>query len=172
MHPIPIRNVYYLLCYALGEWDAEAEADLEALEGMERVQDLFGHLLAAGVFRLVRRGVDQGYREFQREVVGVRGKLDLGTTIREVLLVRGRTSCRVEEFTPDVVHNQILLATLHRLMTVQGLDAEVRARVGLAADRLGGGGVSRVPLRAESSAGCSSTGTSGTTGFSCRSAGW
>lgn len=145
MSRIPIRNVYYLLCYALGEWDAEAEADVEALEGMERAQDLLGHLLAQGVFRLVRRGVDQGYEEFQREVAGVRGKLDLGTTVKEALLIRGRTACLVEEFTPDVVHNQVLLAALHRLSSVRGLDANVRAHVGLAADRLAG--VSLVPLR-------------------------
>jgi len=142
---IPIRNVYYLLCYALKAWDAEEDADLEALEGMEHVHDLLGHILADGVFRLVRRGVDQGYQEFQREIAGVRGKLDLGTTLKEGLLMRGRTACLVEEFTPDVVHNQILLATLHRLAAVPGLGRQVRADVGLAGDRLAG--VSRVPLR-------------------------
>jgi len=142
---IPIRNVYYLLCYALGEWEAEAEADLASLDGMDRAHDLLGHVLARGVFRLVRRGVDQGYREFQREIAGVRGKLDLGTTVKEALLVRGRTACLVEEFTPDVVHNRILLATLHRLVAVPGLDLQVREDVRLAADRLAG--VSRVPLR-------------------------
>ncbi len=146
MSAIPIRNVYYLLCYALGEWEAGAEADLEALEGMEEAHDLLGHLLAHGVFRLVRRGVDQGYREFREEIAGVRGKLDLGTTLKGGLLTRGRTVCLVEAFTADVVHNQILLASLHRLATVSRLDPRVRAEVNLAADRLAG--VSWVPLRA------------------------
>lgn len=143
-HPIPIRNVYFLLCYALGEWDAGEVVDLEALGEMDRVQDLLGHVLARGVFSLARRGVDRGYQERAVELAGVRGKLDLGATLKGGLLSQGRTVCTVEEFTPDVIHNRILLATLHLLLRIPGLDPRVRADVGLAMDCLPG--VSRVPL--------------------------
>ncbi len=142
--PIPIRNVYYLLCYAWGEWDAGEVVDLEQLGRMDHVHDLFGHILARGVLSLARRGVDRGYAERQVELAGVRGKLDLGATLKRGLLSQGRAICTVEEFTPDVLHNRILLATLHRLYRTSGLDRRVREDVRLAMDRLPG--VGRVPL--------------------------
>ena len=60
--PIPIANVYYLLCYAWGHVEESDVVRVDELGALERVQDLMGKVLAEGTFRLIRRGIDRGYR--------------------------------------------------------------------------------------------------------------
>ena len=130
---IPIANVYYLLCYA---WRHVEELDvvrLDEIEGLRRVQDLLGKVLAEGTFRLVRRGLDRGYREVQEDLVGIRGKLAVGETAKRALRARARVACTFEELSHDVLHNRILRSTLGSLLKLQlrylhrAVEAEVRS---------------------------------------------
>lgn len=141
---IPIANIYYLLCYA---WDHVEEGDvvrLEALEELERVQDLLGKVLAEGTFRLIRRGIDRGYREVHEDIAGIRGKMDVGETAKRALRARGRVACDFEELSHDVLHNRILRSTLKNLLRLPGLHTAVRTEVRNAYTKLDG--VSVVPL--------------------------
>ena len=141
---IPITNIYYLLCYA---WDHVEEGDvvrLEALEELERVQDLLGKVLAEGTFRLIRRGIDRGYREVHEDVAGIRGKMAVGETAKRALRARGQVACDFEELSHDVLHNRILRSTLKSLLRLPDLHTNVRAEVRNAYTKLDG--VSVVPL--------------------------
>ena len=141
---IPVRNLYYLLCYA---WDSVEEAgtvDVSELDDFDRIEDLFGTLLARGVARVARRGLDRSYVDFEEELAGVRGKIEFGTTIKRNSLVRQRLVCSFEELSPDVLHNQIIVSTLEVLARHKRLDPNVRAEVRLAISRMRG--VSTIPL--------------------------
>lgn len=141
---IPIANIYYLLCYA---WDHVEERDvvrLEALEDLERAQDLLGKVLAEGTFRLIRRGIDRGYREVHEDVAGIRGKMNVGETAKRALRARGQVACDFEELSHDVLHNRILRSTLKNLLRLPDLHSSVRTEVRNAYTKLDG--VSVVPL--------------------------
>lgn len=135
---IPIRNVYYLLCYAWGHLEERDLVDRTALENLNRVEDLFGKVLAEGTFRLLKRGLDRGYRETTEELAGVRGKLEVGAMATTAIRARGRTICTFEIFTPDILHNQILRSTLGTLLRNPKLDSKVRQDVALAYQKLNG----------------------------------
>jgi 5-methylcytosine-specific restriction enzyme subunit McrC len=141
---IPIRNVYYLLCYAWGHLEEADLVDRDSLGKLDRVQDLLGKVLAEGTFRLVRRGIDRGYREITAEVGGVRGKLQLGAMATTAVRAKSRTICTFEEFSADVLHNQILRSTLKHLLDYGAIDATIRRDVALAYKKLDG--ISTVPL--------------------------
>ena len=141
---IPVANIYYLLCYA---WDHFEEGDvvrLEALEELERVQDLLGKVLAEGTFRLIRRGIDRGYREVHEDVAGIRGKMAVGETAKRALRARGQVACDFEELSYDVLHNRILRSTLKSLLRLPDLHSAVRTDVRNAYTKLDG--VSVAPL--------------------------
>jgi len=140
---IPIRNVYYLLCYAWRHAEREDLVDADELDEFDEVQNLFGKVLARGTARLLRQGIDRGYRERTEAIPGVRGKIDLSGTAKQALRVRGQTLCTFEEMTPDVLHNQILRASLRTLLDLQKLDPTVRGEVALVYRKLDGIG----PLR-------------------------
>lgn len=141
---IPIGNIYYLLCYA---WDSHEElgtVDLNELENFNRVEDLFGNVLALGVMRVARRGLDRRYISFQEELPGVRGKIELSATIKHASRSRHRLVCSFEDLSHDVLHNQIIATTLDLLLKHRPLDKEVRRRVRAAATRMAS--VSRLRL--------------------------
>lgn len=135
---VPIQNVYYLLCYAWGHAEERGLVDVSALEEFTEMQDLFGKILAEGTFRLLRRGIDRGYREFTEEIPGVRGKLEVGKTLKRASLTRSRTVCTFVDLSRDVLHNQILRSSLDALLGQLSLSDEVREDVSLAYRRLEG----------------------------------
>lgn len=124
---IPIRNVYYLLLYA---WDQIRPGEHPEVreEGLTHLHDLFASVLADVAGRLVARGLDRGYVPLAEVVAGVRGKLDLDATLKRNLLANARTQCSFDELRYDVLHNQILKATLRALLALD-LDQRVRSHV-------------------------------------------
>ena len=114
---VPVQNVYYLLLYAwdrIGDQDAVSVAE----QGYTRLQDLFAHVLADTVARLLARGLDRDYLAEEESVRGVRGKLDLPGTVKRNHLVTAQTRCRYDELSYDILHNRIIKTTLRALLEV------------------------------------------------------
>ena len=122
---VPVKNIYYLLCYA---WDYVEEGETVDVGSEEfgGLVDLFGKVLNEGVSRLISRGLDREYLVVQEDVRGLKGKLDLATTIKGNLLLNGKTHCTFDELSYDVPQNRILKATLHNLTLVANFDPEQR----------------------------------------------
>ena len=141
---IPIANIYYLLCYAWSHIEEQDLVRLDELQGLDKVHDLLGKLLAEGTFRLIRRGLDRGYQEVHENLAGIRGKILVGETAKKALRARGQVACEFEELSHDVLHNRILRSTLGSLLHLRDLHADVRAEVRNAFTKLGG--ISHVQL--------------------------
>ena len=107
--------------------------------------DLFAKVLNEGVARLISRGLDRDYLAVHEDIRGIKGKLDLATTVNRNLLLNGKTHCAFDELSYDVPQNQILKATLRQLALVTGLDPGHRQRAGRLYRKLDA--VSDVPLR-------------------------
>jgi 5-methylcytosine-specific restriction enzyme subunit McrC len=125
---IPIQNIYYLLCYA---WDRFDEGDMRDVSGadFQSIADLLAAVLCRGINRLLRKGLDRGYREQEEIIKTVRGRIEIGYTVRHGLHRRGRALCRFDELEHDVLHNRILKSTLHLLLRMDDLDGEVKRDV-------------------------------------------
>lgn len=126
---IPVRNIYYLLCYA---WDHVREGETVDVGSEEfgGMVDLFAKVLNEGVARLISRGLDRDYLTVHEDIRGLKGKLDLATTIKRDLLLNGKTHCSFDELSYDVPQNRILKATLRQLTMVTSLDPVHRQRAG------------------------------------------
>lgn len=138
MRRIPIANVYYLLSYA---WRHVEEADIVdagELSRFEHMQDLLGEVLARGAFRIIRKGLDRGYREVREDLRGIRGKLLLSDYAKRGLRAKGLVPCEYEELSHDIQHNRILKTSLRSLLLLRGLDRDVRDRVRTAYSMLDG----------------------------------
>ena len=146
MKAIPILNVYYLLCYAWGHAQERDTKRLATLDGLSSVHDLLGKVLATGVNRLFRRGIDRGYVERREDLAGIRGKLAVSDTAKRALRARGRAACDFEELSADILPNRILRTSLRHLLAREtGLHRRVRAEVRSAYSRLDG--ISHLRLR-------------------------
>ena len=125
---VPVENIYYLLCYA---WDLIEEGrlvDVGTEKFNERPVNLFAKVLNDGVARLISRGLNRDYLAVHGDVRGLKGRLDLATTVRRNLLLNGMTHCAFDELSYDVPQNRILKATLRGLTLVPGLDTDEKRR--------------------------------------------
>jgi 5-methylcytosine-specific restriction enzyme subunit McrC len=107
---IPIRNLYYLFSYAWAQFPGGDAVDV-GIDKCPDLQNLFGKVLNDGVNRLMRRGLDRGYRVHIEETRSPRGRLLMDQIVKEQTLRRGTVICQHDDLSHDVLHNQIIKAT-------------------------------------------------------------
>src|SRR5690348_15188924 len=101
---IPIRNVYYMLCYAWSRFREGAELD----RGTERSPDLpnlLGRTLARGTARLRRRGLMHGYVLRSEVTSRLRGRILFADSLKDQSLQLARAHCEYDEWEIDVLPN-------------------------------------------------------------------
>lgn len=125
---IPIENIYYLLSYSWNMLDEKNRVRVST-DGLTNLIDLLAKVLINSTRILLKRGIEQSYVEYETEVVGIKGKLAVSETLKANTLDRQRTICRFDEFSPDVLLNQILLSTLKQLMFVKTLDRGLKEEI-------------------------------------------
>ena len=125
---IPIRNLFYLLSYV---WDVDWEMEWSAIDAEKSgdALNLLTRILATSTDRIIRRGLDRGYKEVIEELYGVRGRIDIANTIRRNGFASGKLTCGYEELDYSVLHNQIIKTTLAKLIHANGLNKNLREEV-------------------------------------------
>ena len=126
--PIPIRNIYYLLCYA---WNRLKEGELVDVGkvGTTELADLFATVLINGIKSLHKRGMELGYEAVRDSIAGVRGKVDLLGTESRFLRQHGRALCTFDELTSNTPANRILKSTIQRLYRTTALDRRLASEL-------------------------------------------
>ena len=125
---IPIENIYYILCYA---WDmGEIRNKVKVgVENCDTLSNLLVHVLLNAVGDLLKRGLTQGYTTSGREIEGVKGKVDIGETLKLGKYRQGRMFCLHDELSSDVLVNQIIYSTLLNSTKMGGLTSQNRDRL-------------------------------------------
>jgi 5-methylcytosine-specific restriction enzyme subunit McrC len=122
---IPIENIYYLLSYAWNTLE-EKERVPVSIDDRTTLLDLFAKILINSTRILVKRGIDKSYIPVTDEVAGIKGKLELGATLKAQLHMRQKTICSFDEFSPNILTNRILLSTFLRLLKTKNLDVSLK----------------------------------------------
>jgi 5-methylcytosine-specific restriction enzyme subunit McrC len=125
---IPIRNIYYLLCYA---WNTLDEGGLVEVShaGRNELADLFARILSGATRHLLRRGLDRGYVPQQEELRALRGRALVTASLKTLGLPQGKVVCEFDEFQRDILNNQILKSTIVRLARVDELHDDLRGEL-------------------------------------------
>jgi 5-methylcytosine-specific restriction enzyme subunit McrC len=132
---IPIRNLYYIFTYAWARFPAGNEVPV-GIDECPDLHNLLAKLLIDGTNRLIRRGLDRGYEAHREDIRSPRGRLILDEIIKRQTLQRGQVVCEFDELTHDVLHNQILKATIRMLARAGELEKKHRHELELIARRL------------------------------------
>ena len=111
---IPVRNAWYLLLYAWdmarfrGRWPVEAE-------GSPSLLGLLARILASATRVLLRRQLGRSFAIRSRTIRGIRGRVELATSLKRLTFQRGSAHCTFSELSVDTPKNRIIRATLQRL---------------------------------------------------------
>jgi 5-methylcytosine-specific restriction enzyme subunit McrC len=117
---IPVRNLWLLMLYASEltryreRFNALVESDFDDLP------DMVARLLVEAVEYRLRRNLTRGYRNRQRVLTRVRGRIDILTTEARLLLSRGEVFCRFQDLTIDTPRNRLVRAALDLMARVVG----------------------------------------------------
>lgn len=133
--PIPIRNLYYIFCYAWASFPSGEMAEVGKEEAPD-LQNLFAKLLIDGLHRIIRRGLARGYVSRQEDLRGPRGRLLLDEIIKRQTLLRGQAACQFDELQTDILKNQIVKATARYLERSEFVEREYRHELGVLVRRL------------------------------------
>lgn len=123
---IPIRNVWLLQLFASSLY-RRSGAGLVAVEANpEDLPDLVARILADEVTVRLHTGLSVGFRQTTHSVHRVRGRINVLTTERHQLLLRGQVSCTFDEIVTDTPANRLARAALEKAAVL--VSAEPRYR--------------------------------------------
>lgn len=86
----------------------------------------------------MRRGLDRGYQDWSEEIATVRGHIDIGASLRLKARNVRRLACEFDELSHDLLHNQIIKASLKRLARAQTIDPKLAHELVVTAQRMPG----------------------------------
>jgi 5-methylcytosine-specific restriction enzyme subunit McrC len=112
---IPVQNIYYLLCYA---WDSLEYGEMTHVDtdDFDSIESLLAKVLIESTDSLLKRGLVHDYIETEAEIAGVKGRINFDVSMRRQLFRQGKAHCRFDDFTANILPNQIIKSTLSRLM--------------------------------------------------------
>lgn len=123
---ILIKNIYYMLTYAFQVLRQSNYESIEA-ESFENIHDLFAEILSKSVSQQLKQGLHKEYISKQEVLPVLKGKLDIGGTIKEKLQRKQLVSCEHDELTENNVFNQIIKTTADLLIRHSNVNTERRS---------------------------------------------
>lgn len=121
---IPIQNIYYLLCYSWNELEIGKIAAADA-DSYSNIESLLAKALVECGHVLFKRGLMHDYTEVEHEIAGIKGRIEFNTSMRRQLFRQGRAYCRHDDFTTNILANQILKYTIQRLIRIDSVDRKL-----------------------------------------------
>ncbi|MFN7252926.1 MAG: 5-methylcytosine restriction system specificity protein McrC [Anaerobacillus sp.] len=122
---IPIRNIYYMLSYAYQTLNLSEYKQI-GTEKFENVKDLYAEILSIGIPVLIRGGLSKDYISVEETSNVIKGKIDINSTIKKNALVNKKVAVVYDEFSENILLNQIIKATLVYLSRSNKLSQKMR----------------------------------------------
>lgn len=133
---IPIRNLYYLLCYAWNKLDEAHKVEVEISDYDDAI-NLLARVFTSGCQLLFKKGLDRSYLSVTEPYAGIKGKIDFSASLNRNLFSQGRSVCTYDVFEENILLNQILKAVLKRLVMLRSIDKGLKNRAYAYYNRIG-----------------------------------
>ena len=128
MSEICIKNIYYMLSYAYRSLSENRFASL-AVEEFDHMDNLCAGILAIGLPMQIKRGLIREYIDHTEELSSIKGKLEVTQCINRQSLQMGKAVCSFDEYTEDILLNQILKTTAIMLIKCEDVKKENKKKL-------------------------------------------
>lgn len=126
---IPIRNIYHMLAYAFHVLRRKEYASFGS-ETFEHVTELYAAILAKGMASQIRKGLHRTYISKNEELTTPVGHIEFVQTFNPKQYLRRRIVCCHDDYSNNVLFNQIIKTTLIGLSSLvqsKAIKTEIRA---------------------------------------------
>ncbi|HFL2412645.1 TPA: hypothetical protein ACG3O0_000272 [Clostridioides difficile] len=122
---IPIKNIYFMLCYA---WNVLTIDNNKILgkESFDNIYNLVSRILIVSVKQLQRKGFHNGYTSNEFSLYSLRGKINLSESIKQRSFLKKQLVCDYDELSSNIIFNQIIKASIKILLKYKDLDYNLR----------------------------------------------
>ena len=122
--PIPIENIYYMLCYS---WGYLKEKDLVNIDNIKRksLPNIFGMVLSSSLNYLIKKGFDREYVVVNEEISSLKGKIQINNSLKTFSHLKGKMHCEYDELDYNILQNQIIKSTLNNLIRSKLLEKKI-----------------------------------------------
>ena len=125
---IPIQNIYYMLSYAYNNLKINQDI-LRESEYFENIYDLFARILIEAINSLIRRGFYKEYIVKSEDISSLKGKISISESIKRRTTIYKKLNCQYDEFSSDVLFNQIIKTTMDDLIRINVVDNKLKKRL-------------------------------------------
>ncbi|SHI17444.1 5-methylcytosine restriction system specificity protein McrC [Sporanaerobacter acetigenes] len=125
---IPIKNIYYMLCYA---WNVLEQSDNIFLgsEKFDNIYNLFARIYINGTSSLIKRGFNRYYIQENEATSTLKGKINISDSIKEQTFYNASMICQFDDFSKNIKLNQIIKTTINILVKSPQLDDDLRNKL-------------------------------------------
>lgn len=124
---IHIKNIFYMLCYAWDMFEEKSLKDLENKFGDEKfdnIYNLMAKILTILLPNLIKRGFYKNYIIIEEDLSMLKGKIDFSKSIKTNIINQRKLICRYDTLSADILLNQIIKTTLHKLINYKDIGEE------------------------------------------------
>lgn len=122
---IPIQNIYYMLSYAYKHIKINQNILLESVD-FKNSYDLFARILIESINSLIRRGFYREYILKSEDTSSLKGKINISESIKRRTTIYKKLNCQYDEFSTDVLFNQIIKTTMDKLIRTDSLNNNLK----------------------------------------------
>ena len=128
MNNIPIKNIYYMLCYAWNIIDEINEIEFGD-ENFENIYNLMAKILEKFLNSLIKRGFYKNYILVEEDLAMLKGKIDFSKSIKNNVINQKRLICQYDILSTNILFNQIIKSSLNKLINSKYLDEELKNKL-------------------------------------------
>ena len=128
MDKIPIKNIYYMLCYA---WNIIEEIDNIEFgdEKFENIYNIMAKILDIFLNSLIKRGLYKNYILIEEDLSMLKGKIDFSKSVKRNIINKKKLICRYDILSTNILFNQIIKATLNKLINYKNIDKDLKNKL-------------------------------------------
>jgi 5-methylcytosine-specific restriction enzyme subunit McrC len=125
---IPIQNLYFILCYCSDILPEKQEIEVTDIDKTDLL-NLFAEVLVKRLNVFVKKGFYKEYIPYKESLPTVKGKILFKESVAQASMVKARLLCRYDEFSSNILQNQILKATINLLINHSTLKKQLKERL-------------------------------------------
>lgn len=125
MNEIPIKNIYYMVLYAWGKVKNISNITEKNTEGLRGFNDVITEFFLSEVSLIIKKGIGREYVNIDAQAKFIKGKIDIARSIK---LIQPNLICYFDEYSDDIILNQVIKAVLIRIVGIVGIKDEHKKR--------------------------------------------